>query len=118
MSAVRRVRVFLVCLSAVSVLAGVAVQRLDAQVLYGSVVGTVTDQSGAVVPKARVTITNTATGVKRDTDADDAGHYSIPDVPPGVYDLAVNASGFRPLTKTNVVVTVNTVTDIDAQLQV
>ena len=118
MSAARGVRLFLVCLSAMSVLAGVAVERLNAQVLYGSVVGTVTDQSGAVVPKAHIVITNTATGVKRETVADDTGHYSIPDVPPGAYDLAVSASGFRPLTKTNLEVTVNTVTDVDAQLQV
>ena len=99
MSAARGVRLFLVCLSAMSVLAGVAVERLNAQVLYGSVVGTVTDQSGAVVPKAHIVITNTATGVKRETVADDTGHYSIPDVPPGVYDLAVSASGFRPPTE-------------------
>ena len=43
-------------------LAPVFVQPLNAQVLYGSVVGTVTDQTGALVPKAAVTIVNKATG--------------------------------------------------------
>ena len=45
-----------------TLLAPVFVQPLNAQVLYGSVVGTVTDQTGALVPKAAVTITNVNTG--------------------------------------------------------
>jgi len=44
-----------------------------AQVLYGSIVGTVEDPSGAVVPKAMITIANKQTGLTRDTTSDDAG---------------------------------------------
>ena len=50
----------------------------SAQVLYGSIVGTVTDQASAVVPKAAVTVKNTATGLSRQVVADEAGYYSIP----------------------------------------
>src|SRR5207302_8743744 len=71
-------------------------QRADAQVLFGSVSGTVTDQSGAGVPKAHVTLINKATSVQREADADEGGHYTITDMPPGNYDLKVTASGFKP----------------------
>src|SRR6266536_1921066 len=91
---------------------------LKAQVLYGSVIGTVTDQSGAVVQKAHVVITNRATGVQRETDADENGHYRIADLPPGEYDLKVTASGFKPLTQTGLRVGANTVITADASLQV
>ena len=49
---------------------GCLVQSADAQVLYGSLVGTVADQSGAVVPQATLTLTNTATGQVRETTTD------------------------------------------------
>jgi hypothetical protein len=86
--------------------------------LYGSVTGTVTDQSGAGVPKAHVAATNRATGVKREADTDDNGHYTITDLGPGDYDLKVTASGFKPLTQTNLMVAANTVTNGDVNLQV
>src|SRR5437879_13629660 len=94
------------------------VQRADAQVLFGSVSGTVTDQSGAGVPKARVTVINRATSVQQEADADESGHYTITDVPPGNYGLKVTARGRKPLTQTNLAVAVNAVTNADAKLQV
>jgi outer membrane receptor protein involved in Fe transport len=108
----------LVTLAAVSIQTVMFVPVLNAQVLYGSVVGTVTDQSGAGVPKAHVTATNRATGVTREADADSDGHYRITDLGPGDYDLKVAASGFKPLTQTNLMVAANTVTNGDANLQV
>lgn len=89
-----------------------------AQVLFGSVSGTITDQSGAGVPKAHVTLTNKATSVQKEADTDEGGHYILTDVPPGGYDLKVTASGFKPLTQTNLTVTANTVMNGDAKLQV
>jgi hypothetical protein len=91
---------------------------LNAQVLYGSVSGTVSDQSGAGVPKAHVALTNRSTSVSREADADENGHYLVTDVPPGEYDLKVTASGFKPLTQTNLAVAANTVTNADAKLQI
>src|SRR5437016_10654155 len=93
-------------------------QRADAQVLFGSVSGTVTDQSGAGVPKAHVTLINKATSIQREADTDDSGHYTITDMPPGNYDLKVTASGFKPLTQTNLTVAANTVMNGDAKLKV
>lgn len=94
------------------------IQPADAQVLYGSVSGTVTDQSGAGVPKVHVTLVNKATTVQKEGDADESGHYTITDVPPGNYDITYKASGFKPLTQTNLTVAANVVTNADAKLQV
>jgi len=111
-------RVGLLCL-VVGVLAlGLLAQRAEAQVLYGSVVGTVVDPSNAVVPRAAIIITNKATGLSRETTADDAGRYSLLSVLTGSYDLKVTAQGFRVATRTDVVVTINTVTRVDVTLEV
>jgi hypothetical protein len=90
----------------------------SAQVLYGSVIGTVADQSGAAVPKAHVVVTNRDTGVVRETDADENGHYLITDLAPGSYDMKVTSSGFKALTQKNLTVAANTVTNADVGLQV
>jgi len=100
-----------------TLLAPVFVQPLNAQVLYGSVVGTVTDQTGALVPKAAVTITNVNTGQTREGTTDDAGYYSIPNVLEGRYDLSVKMAGFRPYLEKGVDVPINTVTRVNVNLQ-
>jgi hypothetical protein len=103
----------LLCLSSIVITA----PTLRAQTLYGSIVGTVTDQSGAVVPNAQVKAVNPATGETRETTADEAGRFSIGNVVPGNYDLKVSAPGFRLSTKTGVAATVNTVVRADVQLE-
>jgi len=90
----------------------------SAQVLYGSIVGTVTDQANAVVPKAAVKIRNAATGFTRQVNADEAGYYSIPNVPEGTYDVSVSVPGFKTLTQKNVNVQINSVTSADLRLEI
>jgi len=92
--------------------------KLHAQVLYGSVTGTVSDASKAVVPGAQVTITNDATGLTRQASSDSAGIYRLLDLPQGTYTLAVSASGFKPLRKTNISVVIGQVNAQDLQLEV
>lgn len=91
---------------------------VHAQVLYGSVVGTVEDPSGAVIPKARLTLSNKATGATRETAADEAGRYSLISILPGTYELRVTANGFRTLTREGVDVAINTVTRVAVKLEV
>jgi hypothetical protein len=97
---------------------GFAETRASAQVLYGSIVGTLTDETGAVIPKASVTVTNASTGLSRQATTDDAGYYSIQNLLEGVYDLSVTASGFRPYTQKGVTVSINSVTRVDANIKV
>src|SRR5882724_3204442 len=91
---------------------------LDAQVLYGSLTGTVQDASGAIVPAATVVITNTGTGQSRNTTTNATGVYLVADLLQGQYDLTITANGFRPYTRKGIEVTVNTVRREDVSLQV
>jgi hypothetical protein len=89
-----------------------------AQVLYGSIVGNVRDQSGAAVPGALVTITNKETNQVRTTTTNDEGGYNVPNVQSGVYEVKVTREGFRPTIEGNVSVTINTVARVDFTIQV
>ncbi len=89
-----------------------------AQVLYGTIVGTVEDATGAVVPNAKVTIAEKATGFTRETTTDVAGNYSIPSVPIGTYTVKIAANGFKGLTRDGVVLSVNTTARVNGKLEV
>lgn len=67
-----------------------------------SLEGTVTDNSGAVVSGAQVTVTEQTTGVSHNAVTDASGFYRINDLPPGRYDVAVEAASFKKSTKSNV----------------
>jgi hypothetical protein len=76
---------------------------LHAQSVQGTILGTVTDPSGAVVPQANVTITNTGTGISQSTTTSAVGEYRFQLVPPGSYSIQVTAKGFAT-TKANGIV--------------
>src|SRR5687768_559890 len=78
-----------------------------AQTAQGTVQGTVTDQNGAVVVGATVEAANQATGEKRTVTASDQGAYTLPNLSPGLYTLAVTAPGFANTTVKDVNVTVS-----------
>ncbi|HWT67060.1 MAG TPA: carboxypeptidase-like regulatory domain-containing protein, partial [Terracidiphilus sp.] len=67
-----------------------------AQTFRGGINGTVTDQSGAVVPSATVEAVQTATGASRKTVSSSAGEYVFQDLPLGAYKITVSAAGFKP----------------------
>jgi hypothetical protein len=87
-------------------------------VLYGTLVGTVADPSGAVVPSATVTITNQGTGQSRETTTNEAGAYSFPNVQAGTYHLTASAGGFRTYNQEGVLITVNNVLRLDIPMEV
>ncbi len=93
-------------------------QPAAAQVLYGSVVGTISDPSGAVIPGAAIILTNKETGTKKTEKTDEGGRYSFVNVLPGTYDVMVTASGFRAFVANGVDVTPNTIQRIDSKLEV
>lgn len=86
------------------------------QTLNATLLGTVTDISGAVVPSAKVAITEVNTNVSRTGQTDDRGNYSFPDLSPGNYSVTVEAAGFKKETRTDLTVLVDTVTRSDIQL--
>ncbi len=89
-----------------------------AQILYGSVVGSVTDESGASIPGAQVSVTNKVTGAIRTTTTNQNGGYSVPTLQSGNYTVLVNRDGFRSASNDAVSVTPNTVNRVDFRLSV
>src|SRR5580698_8036840 len=67
----------------------------------GSISGTVTDASGAVVAKASVTVKNLETGITQSVTTDAKGFYSFPALTIGYYDLEISSSAFRPYRRTS-----------------
>src|ERR1700722_7868951 len=91
--------------------------RLAFAAVGGSISGTVKDPSGAVVPKATVTATNTDTGVKQVAKTNDAGTYSFPTLPVGRYDIDVAVDGFKPYRRSAIMLDVNSAILVDAVLE-
>src|SRR5689334_24203120 len=78
--------------------------------------GTVTDPTGAAVPNAKVTATNTGTGLNRETQTNEVGLYSLPRLPAGGYDLSVEAAGFKTAKRTGLELNVGAAATIDVSL--
>lgn len=87
------------------------------QVLYGAIVGNVTDSSGATVPGATVTIVNTETNLTRTAVTDESGAYSFTNVLPGPYNVTVSLQGFREYVRTGLPVSANTISRSDVRLE-
>jgi Carboxypeptidase regulatory-like domain len=84
----------------------------------GKIVGTVSDATGAVVPKAAIELQNTATGAVQNAVSNDAGEFTFPIVPPGNYKVQVKLTGFRTFLVSDVVVDVEKITTVPAKLEV
>lgn len=93
-------------------------QECQAQVLYGSLVGNVRDQSGASIPGADVTVVHRETNLSRHAVANQLGVYSFANVPSGTYEVRVRMPGFKEYVRTNVPVTLNNVTRVDVRLEI
>ena len=79
---------------------------LFAQGNYGRILGTVTDQSGAVIAGAMVTVIDTQRGVARNLTTDPAGEYNAPNLIPGTYTVRVEAKGLQTVNRENIVLEV------------
>jgi hypothetical protein len=92
--------------------------RAFGQAGRGSVSGTITDPSGAIVPGAKVTLLNPATGVALHTATTAAGLYTFISLNPGAYQLTASQSGFTTAQRDNVTITVDQTTIVDIVLKV
>jgi hypothetical protein len=90
---------------------------LRAQVATGTILGNVTDSSGASVPGATVTATNIDTQASRDTTTDESGQYALRLLPLGNYKVDVTLSGFKTFSQTGIVLEVGRNARIDAMIE-
>ena len=104
------------CLAALCVLLFSSSSALG-QAVNATLLGTVTDASGAVVAGARVTTTEMKTGVVRSITTNDSGNYAFADLPPGQYAVAVEKQGFKKAVRSGVDVAVNTDTRVNLTLE-
>ena len=91
---------------------------LRAQVLFGSIIGNVTDSSGASIPGAAVTVTQVETNEIHESKSNDSGGYTLTTIPAGKYTVTISKSGFRTFDAKSVEVLLNTVVRVDAILSV
>jgi hypothetical protein len=102
--------VVFVCLIFVDVIA------VDAQLTEGTIVGTVTDASGAVVSGAKVSVKNVGTDLVIAETTDSSGFYRVPHLAPGKYQIRVEKPGFKAAIVDDLVVSVNVVTRADVSV--
>ncbi len=108
----------LFCLSALSISLFTVSSPSSAQSAYGSVVGTITDVSGAVIGDAAVTLTNLGTAEHRTAQTDANGNYQFVNLNPGTYKVDIAKSGFKHFTRGSIQVEVQSTARIDTSLQV
>src|SRR5216684_3274813 len=87
------------------------------QVLYGTLVGTVTDPQQAAVTGATVSIKNNATGYAVEAKTNDRGGYEIPNIPPGVYDIRITQPGFATFEAKAIEIHANNIERVDAPMK-
>jgi Carboxypeptidase regulatory-like domain/TonB dependent receptor-like, beta-barrel len=92
--------------------------QLAAQGLYGTISGSVADQSGAVVPGATVKVTNVNTNVATTLTTNNAGFYSATSLNPGVYNVQADAAGFKPALVKGITLEVSANSRVDLVLEV
>ncbi|MCI0423384.1 MAG: carboxypeptidase-like regulatory domain-containing protein, partial [Acidobacteria bacterium] len=89
---------------------------LQAQLNRGSITGTVTDPTGAVIPKVNILILNTATGATYETAANENGQYTVPNLPIGDYQITFEVASFKKLVRSGINLGVTEVLRVDAAL--
>ncbi len=96
----------------------VAAGLLQAQTDRGTITGTVTDQSGAVLVGAKVTVLNTGTGSSVETSTSGAGLFTVPQLTVGVYRVTIEQAGFKKHVQEGVTVALGQTVRVEAALQV
>lgn len=89
-----------------------------AQTTAAQITGRITDPTGAVVPGARIGVTNNNTGIERSTVSNAEGYYTVPQIDPGQYRIEVTAQGFKQIQQSAVTLHVNQSARIDFTLEV
>ena len=104
-------------LSTCVLIAACTASAVFAQAVSGTILGTVTDATGAVRPSAKVTVVNEDTGLSRTIVSDGNGEYTFPSLPTGHYTVTAELTGFRTLAMSNIVLGVDQHVKIDLKLE-
>jgi hypothetical protein len=100
-----------------TVIALLAITPMYAQTVLGTITGRVTDASGAAVTNANVAATNTGTNIDFRTKTNESGNYVLQQLPVGVYDLTIEATGFRRYIRHKIELNVAQTLTLDANLE-
>jgi len=92
--------------------------QMPAQVTTATILGRVTDSTGAIVPGVSITIRNVETGITRTVTADEQGRYRATQLAVGHYEVAAEAAGFQTLVRSGIELTVGREATLDLTLQV
>ena len=92
--------------------------QVSAQVLYGTMVGNITDPSKAIIPGAAISAQNKNTNQTLESVSNASGTYTFTNMQPGVYTLKVSLQGFKEYVQENIAITVNNITRVDVTLEV
>jgi Carboxypeptidase regulatory-like domain len=88
-----------------------------AQTITSSIVGTVTDPSGAVIPGVAITVKNIETGIQTTATTDNVGNYTVAQLPPGRYEVNAEMTGFKKFVRQNVTLEMTRQLRIDVPLE-
>ena len=114
-----RVRSYAGWLFAFCLAVGLATPKISlAQAVYGSVIGTVTDQQGAAVAGAKVTVTSLTKGTSDETTTNESGNYTVTHLIPDLYNVKVEAQGFKAYEVKNIQVSADAAARVDSKLEV
>src|SRR2546422_357899 len=105
------------CLALAVALALSLASGISGQTVQGVITGTITDPSGASVPNATVTITNSGTNVSQTTTTASDGSYRFPLVPPGAYIVNIKATSFAEFRATGIVVQASQTVPLSVKLE-
>jgi hypothetical protein len=100
------------------IMALTAMMPVSAQTFYGSIVGTITDASGAAVPEVTVVLVNIGTSDRRTMMTDEAGSYQFVNLTPGQYRLELEKAGFKRVARGPIQVEVQSAVRVDTSLEV
>src|SRR5947208_13783353 len=98
------------------VAAALSVSTAFSQLVSATIVGSVADSSGAVVANAKITLTETNTGVDRATVSNASGNFTYPNLPPGRYRVTVEVAGFKKEVREGINLDVDSTSRVDLKL--
>jgi Carboxypeptidase regulatory-like domain len=101
-----------------ALLCGFWVPAAQGQAVFGSILGTVTDPSGAAVANAKVTVTDQGKGTTEQTTTNESGNYSVTHLIPDLYTVRVEAQGFKVIEFKDIIVNADTGSSVNGQFQV